>query len=68
MRLLLFFLLIYFTFRYGKYLFSLFQEKKKNTQPEQTIYTNSNTQNQANSNSPSKPDDGEYVDFEEIKD
>lgn len=68
MRLLLFFLLLYFTFRYGKYLFSLFQEKKVNKQAQHTIYSNSNTTKQSNEHPSSKTDDGEYVDFEEIKD
>ncbi len=48
-------------------MFGLFQDKKMNKQPEQTIYNNS-TGNQTQKNNPSsKTDDGEYVDFEEIK-
>lgn len=70
MRLLLLFLLGYFVFRYGKYLFSQFQPVKPqakpynnpNPQPKQTHYHNT-----TNASKKQQPEEGEYVDFEEVK-
>ena len=67
MRLLLLFLFCYFAFRYGRYIYKMFVANKTPQQPKQTIY-----QNEASASSPTAPkkndgDDGEYVEFEEIK-
>ncbi len=67
MRLLLLFLFCYFAYRYGRYVFNMFTNNKTARQPKQTIY-----QNEAPTSSPTAAkkndgDDGEYVEFEEIK-
>jgi len=67
MRLLLLFLFCYFVYRYGRYLFTQFQPAK----PQQTTTAQQQTayQSQTTAHSPNKKndDEGEYVDFEEIK-
>jgi hypothetical protein len=64
MRLLLLFLLIYFLYRYGKYLFNRISIKQKHNP---SSYDISNHQQSA-VHKKNNEVEGEYVDFEEIKD
>ncbi len=64
MKLLLTFLLLYFVYRYVRYLMKIFGKPKTNNEPTQTIRNNNNSGSAPNH----KPLDGEYVDYEEVKD
>jgi hypothetical protein len=65
MRLLLLFLLCYFAYRYGRYLFAQFRQPAQQQQQQNQAHYSNNTNSASNRK---KDDEGEYVDFEEIKD
>jgi hypothetical protein len=67
MRLLLLFLFCYFAYRYGRYIYNKFVVKNTPQQPKQTVYQNSPPPSSATSTKKNDGDDGEYVEFEEIK-
>ncbi len=71
MRLLLLFLLCYFAYRYGRYLFSQFQpakpQAKTNTNYSGQHHSTNYKTTASSSAKKQQPEEGEYVDFEEIK-
>ena len=68
MRLLLLFLFFYFTYRYGRYIFNSFKNKNAPQQPKQTVHQNNSSSTATTPASrKNNEDDGEYVEFEEVK-
>lgn len=67
MRLLFLFLFCYFVYRYGRYIYNMFVAKKAPEQPKQTIHQNGTPSSSPTATKKNDGDDGEYVEFEEIK-